>query len=127
VAKKPIKNIRSTTTADDRIGDKIRLRRVELKVSQAKLGYAIGVSFQQIQKYEKGVNRVGAHRLEQIAAVLDLPVSYFYDVAKHGDVEAESLLCLDPKFSLRMLRAYSKIMDQDVAHQLVVLIEGIAG
>jgi transcriptional regulator with XRE-family HTH domain len=127
VARKPIKNIRSTVPADNRIGDKIRLRRVELKMSQEMLGRALGVSFQQIQKYERGANRVSASRLERAAAVLELPVAYFYDAAKVGNIEVESLLCLDPKFSLRMLRAYCSIEDRDVAHQLVALVEGIAG
>lgn len=127
MARKPIKNIRSTGPADDRIGDKIRIRRVELRLSQEMLGRALGVSFQQIQKYERGVNRMSASRLEQAAAVLDLPVSYFYDAVKDDVIEVESLLCLDPKFSLRMLRAYCSIEDRGVAHQLVALIEGIAG
>jgi hypothetical protein len=69
------------------LGKRIRLRRVEQNISQAELG----VSFQQVQKYEKGVNRVGAARLQQIASALDVPVTFFYD----GDTkarEAESLL-----------------------------------
>jgi transcriptional regulator with XRE-family HTH domain len=101
---------RSAGKPDIELGKRIRLRRVEQKISQAELGDKLGVSFQQVQKYEKGVNRVGAARLQQIATALDVPVTFFYDGA----------------FSLRLLRAYSKIKDQTVQRQLVSLMESIA-
>jgi transcriptional regulator with XRE-family HTH domain len=116
---------RSAGKPDIELGKRIRLRRVEQKISQAELGEQLGVSFQQVQKYEKGVNRVGAARLQQIATALDVPVTFFYD----GDGKArevESLLFLDSAFSLRLLRAYSKIKDQTVQRQLVSLMESIA-
>ena len=116
---------RSAGKSDIELGKRIRLRRVEQKISQAELGDKLGVSFQQVQKYEKGVNRVGAARLQQIASALDVPVTFFYD----GDGKArevESLLFLDSAFSLRLLRAYSKIKDQTVQRQLVSLMESIA-
>ena len=99
---------RSAGKPDIELGKRIRLRRVEQKISQAELGDKLGVSFQQVQKYEKGVNRVGAARLQQIATALDVPVTFFYD----GDGKArevESLLFLDSNFSLRLLRAYTAI------------------
>src|SRR3977135_4057081 len=89
---------RSAGKPDIELGKRIRLRRVEQKVSQAELGDKLGVSFQQVQKYEKGVNRVGAARLQTI----------------------------DSAFSLGLLRAYSKIKDQTVQRQLVSLMESIA-
>ena len=116
---------RSAGKPDIELGKRIRLRRVEQRISQAELGDKLGVSFQQVQKYEKGVNRVGAARLQQIATALDVPVTFFYD----GDGksrEVESLLFLDSAFSLRLLRAYSKIKDQTVQRQLVSLMESIA-
>ena len=116
---------RSAGKPDIELGKRIRLRRVEMKISQAELGEKLGVSFQQVQKYEKGMNRVGAARLQQIATALGVPVSFFYD----GDSKArdvESLLFLDSAFSLRLLRAYSKIKDQTVQRQLVALMESIA-
>jgi transcriptional regulator with XRE-family HTH domain len=116
---------RSAGKPDIELGKRIRLRRVEQHISQAELGDKLGVSFQQVQKYEKGVNRVGAARLQQIATALDVPVTFFYD----GDGKArevESLLFLDSAFSLRLLRAYSKIKDQTVQRQLVSLMESIA-
>jgi transcriptional regulator with XRE-family HTH domain len=119
------KNQRVAGQPDIELGKRIRLRRVEMKLSQDELGKELGVSFQQIQKYEKGVNRVGAARLPQIATALDVPVTFFYD----GDGktrEVESLLFLDSSFSLRLLRAYSKIKNQAIQRQFVALIESIA-
>ena len=110
---------------DKYVGSRVRMRRIMLGMSQEKLGEALGLTFQQVQKYEKGVNRVGAARLQQIATALDVPVTFFYD----GDGKArevESLLFLDSAFSLRLLRAYSKIKDQTVQRQLVSLMESIA-
>ena len=107
------------------LGKRIRLRRAEIDISQSELADKLGISFQQVQKYEKGVNRVGAARLQQIATALDVPITFFYD----GDGksrEVESLLFIDSSFSLRLLRAYSKIKDQAVQRQFVSLIENIA-
>src|SRR5260370_2155699 len=116
---------RSAGKPDIELGKKIRLRRVEQRISQSDLGEKLGVSFQQVQKYEKGVNRVGASRLQQIATALDVPVTFFYD-SDGKTKEIESLLVLDSAFSLRLLRAYSKIKDQIVQRQLVSLMESIA-
>jgi transcriptional regulator with XRE-family HTH domain len=119
------KNQRSAGKPDVELGKRIRLRRVEIDISQTELADKLGVSFQQVQKYEKGVNRVGAARLQQIAIALDVPITFFYD----GDGksrEVESLLFIESSFSLRLLRAYSKIKDQAVKRQFVSLIENIA-
>lgn len=72
---------REPNKVDKHIGARIRMRRVELKISQSVLGDELGVSFQQVQKYEKGVNRVGGGRLQSIAVALDCPISYFYENA----------------------------------------------
>ena len=116
---------RSAGKPDSELGKRIRLRRVEQKISQAELGDKLGVSFQQVQKYEKGVNRVGAARLQQIASALDVPVTFFYD-SDNKTREVESLLFLDSAFSLRLLRAYSRIKSQTVQRQMVSLMEAIA-
>jgi DNA-binding XRE family transcriptional regulator len=78
---------RSAGKPDIELGKRIRLRRVEQHISQAELGDKLGVSFQQVQKYEKGVNRVGAARLQQIATALDVPVTFFDD----GDGKAREV------------------------------------
>src|SRR5450755_3225646 len=93
---------------DNEMGKRDRAGRGEQKISQAELGDKLGVSFQQVQKYEKGVNRVGAARLQQIATALDVPVTFFYD-GDNKAREVDSLLFLNSAFSLRLLRAYSKI------------------
>ena len=117
---------RSAGKPDIELGRRIRLRRCELKLSLAKLADLLGVSYQLVQKYEKGINRVGAARLQQIARTLGVPIIFFYD-GDGENREFESLLALDSSFSLRLLRAYTKIKDQAVRRHLVVLIERIAG
>ena len=81
---------RSVTTTlhsgkiDLHVGSRIRLRRTQLGLSQEKLGEALGITFQQIQKYERGANRVGASRLYHIASILDVPISFFFDDMGNG-------------------------------------------
>ena len=116
--KRPGSSIGSALVGRDRFH-----QRHELALDRLVLDLA--VSFQQVQKYEKGVNRVGAARLQQIASALDVPVTFFYD-GDNKAREVESLLFLDSAFSLRLLRAYSKIKDQTVQRQLVSLMESIA-
>lgn len=123
MAKKP--KPRSVGPKDIQIGKRIRLRRSELKISQVELGDKIGVSFQQVQKYEKGANRIGVSRLQQIATALDVPVTFFYDVDEKSR-EVDSLLFLDSAFSLRLLRAYTKIRSHITQRQMVSLMESIA-
>jgi transcriptional regulator with XRE-family HTH domain len=72
---------------DQHVGARVKLRRTMLSISQEKLGEALGVTFQQVQKYEKGVNRIGASRLEAIARFLDAPVSYFFKDAPGRDAD----------------------------------------
>lgn len=77
-------NKRSADERDVRIGQRLRTRRMELKISQQELGNVLGVSFQQIQKYEKGVNRLGAARLVQLAEALDTNTEYFIGELEKG-------------------------------------------
>ena len=121
-----IKNTRSTGKYDLELGKRIRLRRVEMKISQSELADKLGVSFQQVQKYERGVNRVGASRLQKIATALDVPISFFYDAQTRDAKEVDSLLFVDSTFSLRLLRAYASVKNQKVQRQFVSLIESIA-
>jgi transcriptional regulator with XRE-family HTH domain len=119
---------RSATPADKVLGEKIRTRRTASGMSQNELGKALGVTFQQIQKYEKGVNRVSAVRLEQIAAALDESITYFQTdgqaVSKAGQ-ELQSLMT-DP-VNLRMCRALAAIENQTMRFQVVRLVESISG
>ena len=113
---------RSSQHGDVALGQLIRVRRVEEKMSQSDLAAALGLSFQQIQKYEKGVNRVTFVRLQEIAKILNVPVSYFMPSQDAHENEKVSLTFLDPSYSLRLLRAYSKLAPE-VGRRFVALME----
>ncbi len=66
---------------DKHVGSRVRMRRMMLSMSQEKLGDALGLTFQQVQKYEKGTNRIGASRLQQISQILQVPISFFFEGA----------------------------------------------
>jgi transcriptional regulator with XRE-family HTH domain len=116
---------RSAGVADIEMGRRIRLRRREKGISQTELAGRLGLSFQQMQKYEKGINRIGAAQLQQIAEMLGVDIPFFYDGdGKKADVD--SLLVANSVFSLRLLRAYTAIKDKAVQRRLVILVEMIA-
>jgi len=119
---------RTAGPADAKLGEKIRIRRTAAGMSQSELGEALGVTFQQIQKYEKGANRVSAVRLEQIAKALNESISYFqtdgHSVSKAGQ-ELQTLMT-DP-INLRMCRALSGLDNQAMRYQFVRLVESISG
>ena len=117
---------RGVAPQDTIIGQKIRVRRVEMSISQQELGAKLGVSFQQVQKYEKGVNRISAGRLQQIAHALEVPMSFFFATNTKGEREVESLIFSDPSFSLRLMRAYIGIGNKETQRALVSLMESIA-
>src|SRR5256885_13574519 len=85
---------KSTTPHDVEIGQRIRARRMAKGMSQTELGNLLGVTFQQVQKYEKGVNRVGAGRLVRISEALDVPVSFFFGATDIGSEDTPALLGL---------------------------------
>lgn len=121
-------NPRSSGKPEAMMGKRINIRRREVGMSQAELGDKLGVSFQQVQKYEKGINRVGATRLEKIATALEAPVSFFYgEGANEKNREVDTLLSIDPNFSVRLLRAYVSVKNKSVQRQFVSLIETVAG
>ncbi|RWJ21148.1 MAG: helix-turn-helix domain-containing protein [Mesorhizobium sp.] len=123
---------------DVHVGRRIRMRRVWMEMAQATLGEAIGVTFQQVQKYEKGTNRVGASRLQQIADVLDVPVSYFFEDmpggATNGAGDASAGSVLHPELmqlvsndqALALIRAFSRIEDEKVRARVVSLVKALA-
>lgn len=113
-------------TADDvAIGEKLRALRLDRGLSQSDLGRLIGVTFQQLQKYEKGANRVSAGRLARIAAALDVPITAFYDAARRGKTD-RSFAYLRTKGSVRLVRAYTKIPARGSRAALVALAEALA-
>lgn len=117
------KHQRSAGPADAAIGKKIRVRRIEIGMSQDDLGQKLGVSFQQIQKYEKGTNRVGAARLQDVAKALGIGMDYFFDVSSKGESEFTSMIT--DAASQRLLRAFHKIEDMPTRYKVVGLLESI--
>jgi len=77
---------------DKYVGSRVRMRRIMLGMSQEKLGEALGLTFQQVQKYEKGTNRVGASRLQQISEILQVPVSFLFDGGPSGAVNGNGFV-----------------------------------
>ena len=116
---------------DVEVGQRIRIQRLAAGLSQSELAERIGVTFQQVQKYEKGMNRVGAGRLTQIARVLNVPVNTFFEgrdsiekVAAQG-VESPLSLITHPH-AFRLLQAYSTLTDGELRRSIVELVERIA-
>lgn len=125
--KKKPPGLHDTSKADVGLGQRVRLVRIEKQISQETLGKALGVSFQQVQKYEKGVNRIGANRLQQIADALDVSVADFFEGATKERTEVQGLMFTNTRFSLRLLRAYAAIKDHGVQKRFVHLLESVAG
>ena len=84
---------------DRHVGSRVRMQRMLAGVSQEKLGDALGLTFQQVQKYEKGSNRISASRLQQIAKMLDVPVSFFFDGAPTGDMPEPAASPIRPRMT----------------------------
>jgi transcriptional regulator with XRE-family HTH domain len=132
-----IENKKKPNPIDIHVGSRVRLRRTMLGMSQEKLGEALGITFQQIQKYEKGTNRVGASRLQNISTVLNVPVSFFFEDApgdpstgQPGMAEANSsnyvVDFLSSSEGLQLNRAFIKIPDPKVRRKLVDLVKSLA-
>ncbi|AHF82139.1 Cro/Cl family transcriptional regulator [Rhizobium leguminosarum bv. trifolii WSM1689] len=131
-----IENKKKPNPIDIHVGSRIRLRRTMLGMSQEKLGESLGITFQQIQKYEKGTNRVGASRLQNISNILNVPVSFFFEDApgEHssggGGMEASSsnyvVDFLSSSEGLQLNRAFVKISDSKVRRKVVELVKALA-
>ena len=121
---------RVINSIDKQVGQNIRIFREAKGLSQTKLGDAIGVTFQQIQKYEKGTNRIGAGRLVQIAEVLGLPIARIFDsvasivgTRQSGPVVTD---LLSAPYAVDMLQAFSKVPSNSVKRSLVALTQSVA-
>jgi transcriptional regulator with XRE-family HTH domain len=119
---------------DRHVGSRVRMRRMMMGMSQEKLGDAIGLTFQQVQKYEKGTNRIGASRLQQIAHTLQVPVSFFFEGAPmegaplDADAPSPSFVSdfLASADGLALTKAFMQIKDSKLRRRIVDLVEGIA-
>jgi transcriptional regulator with XRE-family HTH domain len=108
------------------VGTNIRIHRIHARVSQTDLGKKLGVTFQQVQKYEKGTNRVGAGRLHIIAGILKVPVSAFFEGIKASPNAHTPILLLNRPDAIKLAEAFDKIEDADLRHSIVALVQALA-
>ena len=126
-------SVKRPDPVDIEVGHRIRIERLARGLSQTALANQLGVTFQQVQKYEKGVNRVGAGRLTKIAEVLGIDVSQFFGAKEMGavgdakeDGAASPLKLLTVSGAFRLLRAYGDIEDSNLRRAIVELVEQIS-
>jgi transcriptional regulator with XRE-family HTH domain len=122
---------------DKHVGSRVRMRRLMLAMSQEKLGAALGLTFQQVQKYESGANRIGASRLQQMSHVLQVPVAFFFEGAPNASApdgsngSALSMAQIDDFVSdsdgLRLIGAFMRIDNAAVRRRIVMLVQEIVG
>jgi transcriptional regulator with XRE-family HTH domain len=128
--------IKTPNPVDVHVGSRVRLRRMMLAISQEKLANALGLSFQQVQKYEKGANRIGASRLEQISRFLQVPIAFFFEGASDTSAAVPSeedtrFLALMNDFAsspegLRLVQSFTQIEEADVRSRIVDLVHAIS-
>ena len=120
---------------DGQVGNRVRIRRMLIGMSQEKLGDHLGLTFQQVQKYEKGINRIGAGRLFEIARILDVPIDFFYEglstTSQPGmgetDVAAPPVMeFISSGEGLQLSLAFMKIKDTKVRKRVLDLVKSLA-
>jgi transcriptional regulator with XRE-family HTH domain len=128
-------NKKKPNPIDVHVGSRIRLRRNMMSMSQEKLGELLGITFQQIQKYEKGSNRVGASRLQAISSILSVPVSFFFEDAPtenppggFGESAGANYVVdfLSSTEGLQLNRAFIRIQDPKVRRKILDLVKTLA-
>lgn len=121
---------------DIHVGSRVRLRRTLLGMSQEKLGKALSLTFQQIQKYERGANRIGSSRLYQLSRILDVPVSFFFDDMSdvvtgkgkgmsEGGSQTFEVDKLSRRETLELVRAYYKIAEPSVRKKIFEMVKAV--
>jgi transcriptional regulator with XRE-family HTH domain len=113
------------------VGRRVRLQRMSLGMSQTKLAEALGLTFQQVQKYERGVNRIGASRLEQIARILGVPAGFFFEgiVEEQGDGAGEAAAIstfLATAEGVQLIKAFLRLSNPSVRRSIITLVEDVA-
>ena len=119
---------RGATAIDRHIGRRLRTRRMILRMSQTELGKVVGVTFQQLQKYEKGTNRLRASTLQKLAAVMKVPITYFFEGApgenvSGNDLEPQWVEFLATADGLALFRAFKRIESKALRRTVVDLVE----
>jgi transcriptional regulator with XRE-family HTH domain len=123
---------KQTNPIDIQVGNRVRIRRMLIGMSQERLGDLLGLTFQQVQKYEKGVNRIGAGRLFEVSRILNVPVDFFYEgvnAMPAGASEAESAPVMEFVSSgegLQLSLAFMKIRDTKVRKRVLDLVKSLA-
>ncbi|WP_421784676.1 helix-turn-helix domain-containing protein [Hyphobacterium sp.] len=128
------RNPREANQIDAHVGSRVRLRRQLLKMSQEKLGEELGVTFQQVQKYERGANRIGASRLFSLSKVLDVPVNFFFEglsgVSAQGVAESEQSPIvyefIQSSDGVALAEAFSRIKTPKVRRRVLELVRSLA-
>jgi transcriptional regulator with XRE-family HTH domain len=123
---------RSPHAIDQHVGNRVRMRRKMQGMSQEKLGNALGLTFQQVQKYEKGTNRIGASRLQHIASVQQVPISFFFEGAPGLSYVLDESSAYVSEFlatseGLTLTKAYMHIQNAKLRRSIVALVKQIAG
>jgi transcriptional regulator with XRE-family HTH domain len=131
-----VSEIKVPNPIDKHVGSRVRMRRMMLAMSQGKLGDALGITFQQVQKYEKGTNRIGAGRLQQISHILQVPIAFFYEGASDGSAlrvseqDTRSLALIDDFVSspegLRLVQSFMRIGSASVRRRILALVQEIS-
>jgi len=126
---------KSPNPTDKHVGGRVRMRRMMLGMSQTELGTNIGLTFQQVQKYEKGTNRIGAGRLQQIARILKVPVGFFFEGSpREGGAASETDQAPLPSYvndflatsdGLALTKAFMQIKDANLRRRIVSLVQDI--
>jgi len=113
---------------DAQVGNRVRIRRMLIGMSQEKLGDLLGLTFQQVQKYEKGVNRIGAGRLFEIARILGVPIDFFYDgvASAEGAAAPPVMEFVSSGEGLQLSLAFMKIRDPKVRKRVLDLVKSLA-
>ena len=114
---------------DKHVGSRIRMCRIMLGMSQEKVAGGLGITFQQVQKYETGKNRVGASRLQNISQILQVPVSFFFEGVPHAEAPSRAYVFefLATTEGLALIEAFMRIKQPTLRQRIIALVEYIAG
>ena len=128
--------VKSPDVIDQHISNRIKTRRIMVGISQEKLADKLGITFQQVQKYEKGINRISASRLNRVAAILGVPIGHFFEDSiepKIDQADEKGLPVADriteflaTKQGVQLVRSFLEVKDSGVRQQLVLLVSAIA-
>ena len=125
----PLPQKKAPSPTDQHVGSRMRMRRQMLAMSQQQLAEALGITYQQVQKCEKGANRIGASRLQQISHILQVPVGFFFEgLPIGGELSMAQIDDFVPDSEgLRLISAFMRIDNAALRRRIVMLVQEIAG